>query len=488
MSFLNRSLLSVGGYGLTIDLMTEIAASEKLSRPDPGSGSLDQWDRDHSWHPFTQMAEYAHLPQLHVERGEGCWVYDVEGNRYLDGNASIWTNVHGHNNVDLNAALEEQASKIAHSTYLGLSHSTGAELGKKLVEISPRGLDRVVFSDNGSNAIEIALKLSFQYWQLTGKPEKRLVVGLSGGYHGDTFGAMSVGDSGSFHERFKPWQFESLQIPTPLCQEVAGVEREADFTRSLSALEALLADRSDEVAAVIMEPWVQGAAGMRMQPRGFLKAVEGLCRRWDAHLILDEVFVAFGRMGGMFVCEQESVRPDFLCLAKGLSAGYLPLAATLTSDSVFEAFLGDFDSGKGFYHGHTFTANPLAAAVSLASIQKLEKLIASGKVEETIQRFGNAIRDTFGGHPNVKTVRQRGLAAAIDLYPGGALTNSWPLNNRTGMAVCLNARKRGVLLRPLLDSILIVPPIVISHSEIDFLCANLKTTIDETLIPECSQI
>lgn len=423
------------------------------------------------------MAEYAGIPQVHIERGEGCWLFDTEGRRYLDGNASVWTNVHGHNDPELNEVLIEQANRVAHSTYLGLSHPVGAELGRKLVEIAPAGLERVTFSDNGSNAIEIALKQSFQYWQLVGRPEKRLVVGMAGAYHGDTFGTMSVSDSGGFHGRFSAWMFETRCFPAPRCVERAGQVLEADTRESLTVLEEILERESERIASVVIEPWIQGAAGMRLQPKGFLKEVERLCRRFGVHFILDEVFVAFGRTGQFFVCEQESVQPDFLCLAKGLSAGYLPLAATLTTAEVYDRFLGDFESGRGFFHGHTFSGNPLAAAVSLKCIQKLERKIDS--LDETIGYFGESLVDAFAEDPRVAELRQRGFAAAIDLCrrDGGG----WPVNERMGMQVCLAARKRGLLLRPLLDSVLIVPPIVISRSEIDFLCSALLEAIDERI-------
>ena len=443
---------------------------------------VDRWDLEHSWHPFTQMAEYVRLPRVHVERGEGCWLFDGAGRRYLDANASVWTNVHGHNDPDLNAALREQLEKVAHSTYLGLSHPVGAALGRRLADLAPEGLDRVVFSDNGSNAIEIALKQSFQFWQLVGKPAKQKVVGLEGAYHGDTFGTMSVGDSRGFHGRFARWSFETHTLPRPTCVERGGRVFEASMEASLSALETLLERESGQIASVIMEPWVQGAAGMQLQPRGFLREVASLCRRYDVHLILDEVFVGFGRMGSFFVCEQEGVAPDFLCLAKGLAAGYLPLAATLSSEAIYEAFLGDFDSGRGFYHGHTFTGNPLAAAVALKSIEKLDTYMASGRLQRCIETFGRELCQAFEGHPCVKALRQRGLAAAIDLCPAGDPEASWPANDRMGMRVCVAAREQGLLLRPLLDSILIAPPIVIAEEEIRFLFKGLRRAIEAVIL------
>ncbi len=459
-----------------------IGSSQHQASPETDGSQLDTWDQKHSWHPFTQMSEYLSLPLLHIEKGQGCWLYDVEGKRYLDGNASVWTNVHGHNDPEINQVLRDQLDRIAHSTYLGLSHPVGAELGRRLVEISPPGLDRVTFSDNGSCAIEIALKQSFQYWQLVGKPEKRLVVSMENAYHGDTFGAMSAGDSPGFHERFRSWTFENRVFKAPICKEYDGEVHEADMSASLTNLESILQAESDQIASVILEPSIQGAAGMRLQPPGFLREVRDLCDRFDTHLILDEVFVGFGRTGSILVCSSENVRPDFLCLAKGLTAGYLPLAATLTRDRIFEAFLGEFDSGNAFFHGHTFTGNPLAATVALKSLEKLESLSHSGSLDHAIRVFGNSLRSHFTGHPNVKEIRHRGLAAAIDLQPGAGETSPWEVNDRKGLKVCLRARDHGLLLRPLLDSILLVPPLVISDEEIEFLISGLRKSIDETLI------
>ncbi len=422
------------------------------------------------------MEEYCSLSPLHIERGQGCWLWDTEGNRYLDGNASIWTNALGHNDPDLNRVLLDQVGKVSHSTYLGLSHPAGAKLGRRLAELSPGNLTRAVFSDNGSNAIEIALKLSFQYWQLVDQPEKRLVVGMDGGYHGDTFGAMSAGSSESFHGRFKPWQFDSRVFPAPKCTEIGGTIVSQDMNRSLEILESILGEESERIAALVLEPSIQGPAGMKLQPLGFLKEVERLCRRYDVHLTLDEVFVGCGRTGPLFVCQESEVEPDFLCLAKGLSAGYLPIAATLTSESIYDAFLGDFESGNGFYHGHTFTGNPLAARVALESLTKIGRLIDSGQLSQTIDYFGKAFERTIAGLENVSGARQRGLAAAIDLVPSDRV-GPWRPNDRVGLEVCLAARKRGLLLRPLLDSILVVPPLVIENEEIDFLFANLKEAI-----------
>jgi adenosylmethionine-8-amino-7-oxononanoate aminotransferase len=438
-------------------------------------------DRRHAWHPFTQMQEYLALPPLAIASGRGGWLTDTEGRTYLDGNASVWTNVHGHNDPELNAALQRQLSCVAHSTMLGLTHAPGAELAAELACLAPPGLGRVFFSDNGAGAVEVALKLSFQYWQLVGRPEKRGVIGLAGGYHGDTFGAMAAGDSGFFHERFRPWCFPANHFPAPHCREWGGRVREADAIASLAALRALLAAQADRTACLILEPSVQGAAGMRLQPPGFVREVAALCRAHNVHLILDEVFVAFGRLGPMMVCAEEGVAPDFLCLAKGLTAGYLPLAATLAREEIFEAFLGPVESRRAFFHGHTFTGNPLAAAVALENIRKLRVLIADGTLRARSACFGRLLDKVFSDHPHVREIRQRGFAAALDLAPSRGSTENFPASRRTGLQVCLRARAHGLLLRPLGDSLLLVPPLCLDENELGELVHRTACAIADVL-------
>lgn len=417
----------------------------------------------HFWHPFTQMQEYARLPQLDIVRGEGCWLFDANGNAYLDANASIWTNTLGHNDPDINATMIGQLEQVAHTTALGLGNPTTQALAARLAGLTSGSCQRVFFSDNGSNAVEIALKLSFQYWQLTGKPSKQRVIAMTNAYHGDTFGTMAVGDCGGFHERFAHWCFPVDHFPAPTHEQAGGIVRDSDTSASLSALEALLIDQAAETACVVIEPWVQGAGGMCQQPAGFVKAVSELCTNFNVHLVLDEVFVAFGRLGHMLVCEAEGVQPDFLCLAKGLTAGYLPLAATLTTDTIYEAFLGEMDQWKAFYHGHTFTGNPLACAVALKNIEKVEALLSSGELEQTLFVFEKLIRERCLDHPAFAKVSQRGLTARLNLPEG------FPVNDRVGMQVCLAAREHGVILRPLGDSLLIVPPLVIDETELNHL-------------------
>lgn len=457
-----------------------IANDEQLA----GAGlRTHEADRRHVWHPFAQMQEYFGHEPLAIASGQGAWLTDTEGRTYLDGTASIWTNVHGHNDPDLNRALQRQLECVAHSTMLGLTHPIGAELAADLAALAPGDLKRVFFSDNGSNAVEIALKMSFQYWQLTGRPEKTGVIGMTGAYHGDTFGAMSAGDSGFFHERFRPWCFPATHFPAPQCTEWNGHVRAADASVSLAALKKLLEERAERTACVILEPSVQGAAGMRLQPPGFVAEVARLCREHGVHLILDEVFVAFGRLGPMLVCAEEKVTPDFLCLAKGLTAGYLPLAATIAREEIFSAFLGSYESKRAFFHGHTFTGNPLAAAVAVENIRKLRPLIADGTLRARIACFGRLIDDAFTKHPRVRQIRQRGLTAALDLAPDRERAGDFQVAQRTGLQVCLKAREHGLLLRPLGDSLLLVPPLCVTESELGELVHRTARAIDDTLSP-----
>jgi adenosylmethionine-8-amino-7-oxononanoate aminotransferase len=438
---------------------------------------------DNLWHPFTQMQEYAELPELNLVSGKGGWLTDQEGNRYLDGNASIWTNVHGHNDPELNQALINQLNQVAHSTLLGVSHPKANELAQVLARLAPPGLDKVFFTDNGSGAVEVALKLSFQYWQLKDKGNKQHVIGLSNGYHGDTFGTMAVGDSGFFHDRFRHWCFKASHIPGPSCQELNGKIEAFDALESLKALEDTLRYKHTQIASVIIEPSVQGAAGMKLLPPGYTASVSLLCKKYDVHLICDEVFVGFGRLGSFIISTEEKVVPDFICLAKGLTAGYLPLAATLVKNEIYNAFLGTYDSRKAFFHGHTFTGNPLGCAVALENIRKLEILISSGKLACRIKAFGALIETAFKRHPKVLSLRQRGLTAAIDLDSTAKryLNDEYP-QMRLGLRICLEARRHGLLLRPLGNSLLLVPPLCLTEDELSQLVQKTLISIN-TILP-----
>ncbi len=426
---------------------------------------LNHWDRTHSWHPFTQMHDYLQHNPLHITHAKGSWLYDANGKRYLDGNASNWTNVHGHSDPELNEALIQQLGKVQQSSYKDLSHPAASELCYALSQIAPDGLNRSFFTDNGASSVEAALKLSFQYWQLTGHPKKKLIIGMEGGYHGDTFGAMSAGHSMGFHHRFSNWFLPAHHFVAPDLD---------DMSNSLCDLDRLLETYADQTAILFLEPSVQGPRGMYLQPPGFLQAVAERCKKYRVHLALDEIFVGLGRLGHLLVSADEKVTPDFLCLSKTLTGGYLPLAVTLTTEEIYEAFLGPFSEGKTFLHGHTFAANPLATAVSIKNIEKLQRLIENGALQRTCDDFTKKIELYFTKHPFVKSVRQRGLACAIELYP-------FDLNKRVAHHFSLFLREKEILLRGVGNTLLIVPPLSISTSEIDFLCQQTAATLSEYL-------
>jgi adenosylmethionine-8-amino-7-oxononanoate aminotransferase len=307
------------------------------------------------------------------------------------------------------------------------------------------------------------------------------VISMSGAYHGDTFGTMSVGDNRTFHKRFSPWLFPSQIFEAPRHEECAGKIKFSDATKSLQALENILKSQAAQTASLILEPRVQGAAGMHQQPAGFIKAVAQLCQQYDVHLILDEVFTGFGRLGSLTACTEEGVAPDFLCLAKGLAAGYLPLAATLTSEKIYEAFQGEFSEGRTFFHGHTFSGNPLGCAVALASLKKLRPMISSGQIAERAQQLGDEIQKNFSDHPNISNYRQYGLTGAVDFKPADASVKSWTVDMRVGYQIALAARRHGLVIRPLGDSILFVPPISIQSSEVTHLVQAVRRAMDDVI-------
>ena len=416
-------------------------------------------DRQVMWHPFTQMAEWEPLV---ITGGEGNYLLDRNGRRYLDGVSSLWCNVHGHRHPRLDRALREQLDRIAHSTFLGLTHEPAIRLGAALIEVAPPGLRRVFYSDSGATAVEIALKQSFQYWQLRRRGSKQRFLRLDEAYHGDTIGAVGVGGIALFHRIFGPLLVQSIAIPTP-----AG----SDGSAALAALEGELSTHADDLAAFVLEPLVQGAAGMLVHPPGFLSRAAELCRRHDVHLIVDEVATGFGRTGTLFACEQEGVSPDFLCLAKGISGGYLPLAATLTTEEVYAAFLGAQHELKQFFHGHTYTANPLACAVGVESLALLRESTLPNAIAQT--PLFRAALDRIAGIPGVRSIRRCGLMAGIELEPHPP--------RHLGNEVCARVRAHGVILRPLGDLIVWMPPLTIQPGDLDLLEQATAAALRETL-------
>jgi adenosylmethionine-8-amino-7-oxononanoate aminotransferase len=429
--------------------------------------TLKKWDREHLWHPFTQMQGFRAEDPLLISRAEGIYLYDIQGNRYLDGVSSLWANLHGHRRRELDRALVAQLEQVAHSTLLGIAHPPAIVLARRLVEIAPAGLNKVFFSDNGSTAVEVALKVAFQFWRNRGQSRKQRFLKLSGAYHGDTLGAVSVGGIPLFHEIYRPLLFDTLEAPAPYCYRCP--HREDCREQCLARLEELVATHHQELAAVIVEPVMQGAGGMIPQPPGYLARVREVTRRHEVLLIADEVAVGFGRTGKMFACEHEAVSPDLLCLAKGITGGYLPLAATLATDEVYQAFLGEYQEFKTFFHGHTYTGNPLAAAVGLASLDIFVHDRVLEGLATKIERLAGRLQK-MAEHPHVGDIRQRGLMVGLELVADKGSREPFPPARRTGHRVILAARQLGAILRPLGDVIVLMPPLCITPEELDTLC------------------
>lgn len=428
----------------------------------PTRQELERWDREHVWHPFSQMADYE---PLIIDRAHGCTLFDLDGRGYLDGVSSLWCNLHGHHHRRLDDAIREQIGQVTHTTFLGASNPTTIELAHRLVEIAPTGLNHVFFSSDGSSAIEAALKMSLQYWRQRPNPlpEKTRYLALGDAYHGDTIGSVSVGDAELFNEPFKPLLFDVLRLPSPrgaLVDEIARAER-------------LLSEHHSQIAALVIEPLVQCAAGIVVHPPGYLRAIRELTRRFDVHLIADEVAVGFGRTGRMFACEHEQVTPDFLCLGKGLTAGYLPMAATMTTTDVWNAFLGRATEGRHFYHGHTYSGNPLCAAVALESLNIFRDERVLSQLPAKIDRLTEHLR-RLASHSRVKSVRQCGLIAGIELVQDKTTGQPFPPEAQIGHRVCRLAREKGVLLRPLGNVVVIMPPLAIRGKELDQIVAAVE--------------
>jgi adenosylmethionine-8-amino-7-oxononanoate aminotransferase len=418
-----------------------------------------QLDRDHLWHPFTQQQGWCEEEPLEIVRAKGWQLIDAEGRHYIDGVSSLWCNVHGHRHPEIDQAVRDQLDRVAHSTMLGLTHPGAADLAARLVELAPPGLSRVFYSDSGSTATEIALKMAFQFQQQRGGQHTRRTsfVHLRDAYHGDTIGSVSVGGIDLFHATYRPLLFEAHAVEPG----------------DPSDLERTLAFHEEEIAAVIVEPLVQGAAGMLVHPPGYLRAVRELCNRFGVLLICDEVATGFGRTGTMFACEQEDVAPDLLCVAKGLTGGYLPLAATLTTERIYDGFLGAPEEQRTFFHGHTYTGNPLACAAALANLETFEREQTLARLQSKIRLLGDLLA-AVADQPGVVEVRGRGLMAGIDL-------GEHDPSLRVGHRVTLEARRRGAIIRPLGEVIVLMPPLSISEGDLRRLVAITSEAIAAAL-------
>lgn len=436
-------------------------------------------DKQYLWHPFTQMADWLNTEPVVIDRGEGFYLIDTEGRRYIDGVSSLWCNVHGHKVATIDASIRAQLDKIAHSTLLGLAQTRAAELAERLVQIAPTGLEKVFYSDSGATSVEIALKIAYQYWQNIGQKGRTRFIAVRQAYHGDTVGSVSVGGMDLFHGIFKSLLFETHFVPSPHPYRFDGTPEQC-AAYSLEMAESLLKAHAGQIAAIVLEPLVQGAAGILVHPKGFLKGIEQLARRYEVLLIVDEVATGFGRTGTMFACEQEAVRPDLMCLAKGITGGYLPLAATLTTQTVYDAFLDPGDIYKTFYHGHTYTGNALGCAAAIASLDLFEQNRILESLPEKIGLIAAAF-ERLAGLPYVGDARQCGLMCGIELVKDKTTRQPFDYRRQVGARVCAAMRPKGAMLRPLGDVVVLMPPPAMDVPTLKRLLEIIEETLENDM-------
>jgi adenosylmethionine-8-amino-7-oxononanoate aminotransferase len=426
-------------------------------------------DLAHVWHPCTQMKDHEQLPMIPIRRASGAWLEDYDGKRYLDAISSWWVNLFGHANPRINAAVAAQLERLEQVILAGFTHEPVIALSEALTTLAPAGLTRCFYADNGSAAVEVALKMSFHYWRNSGRSAKRRFITLANSYHGETLGALAVGNVELYKEIYRPLLMDVITVPSPDCyQRAAGESCEQYSRRRFADMEAALAAHAHESCAVIVEPLVQCAAGMRMYDPVYLALLRAACDRHEVHLIADEIAVGFGRTGTLFACEQAGIRPDFMCLSKGLTGGYLPLSAVLTTETVYQAFYDEYVKLNAFLHSHSFTGNPLACAAALASL-------AIFREDRTLERnlalaahLGSRARE-LADHPHVAEVRQRGMILAIELAADKATRTPYPWQERRGLTIYRHALERGVLLRPIGTVVYCMPPYVVTTGEIDLM-------------------
>lgn len=432
------------------------------------------------WNPFTQMKEYALERPPIIVSGEGRKLYDVEGRGYWDGISSVWLNVHGHKVPELDQAIRDQLDLVAHSTLLGHASVPAILLAEQLIALAPPGIGKVFYSDSGAESVEIALKMAFRYWQLRGKPEKRAFVTMREAYHGDTIGAVSVGAIDMFHQAFSTLLFPSVRVTYPyLYRSPLGDTPDAVRERALHEVELLFAERADDLAAIIVEPVVQGSAGIMVMPDGYMAGLRELCTRYDVLLIADEVATGFGRTGKMFACEHDGITPDILCAAKGITGGYLPVAVTMTTNAIYDAFWGDYAEQKTFFHGHSYTGNQLGCAVALANLA----LFRRNDLVADVARKAEIVADLLApiaAQPHVGDIRQKGFMIGIELVRDKATKEPYAWDERMGVHACRRCRDLGMISRPLGNVVVFMPPLASTVEELQAMVAILAQAIEET--------
>ena len=435
-------------------------------------------DLAHIWHPCTQMKDHEHLPLVPIRRGQGVWLEDFSGRRYLDAISSWWVNLFGHANPRINAAVREQLEHLEHVILAGFTHEPIIELSELLTGLAPSGLTRCFYADNGSSAVEVAVKMSFHYWRNVGRTGKRRFITLSGSYHGETLGALAVGNVELYKSIYQPLLMDVVTVPSPDCFEREPGESWAEHSRRKFAhLEAALERHAHETAAVIVEPLVQCAAGMRMYDPVYLELLREACDRHEVHLIADEIAVGFGRTGTMFACEQAGIRPDLMCLSKGLTGGYLPLSVVLATEPIYAAFYDEYTKLNAFLHSHSYTGNALACAAARATLAifREDRVIEHNRV---LAAHLDARVRALADHPHVAEVRRRGMIAAVELARDKARREPYPWQERRGLEVYRHGLARGVLLRPIGNVIYFMPPYVITPEEIDLMVGVAREGID----------
>ncbi|TVP81913.1 MAG: adenosylmethionine--8-amino-7-oxononanoate transaminase [Alkalicoccus sp.] len=441
------------------------------------TNELIEKSKKHLWLPFTQMKDYDTDPLI-IESGEGIKVKDTNGREYYDGFSSVWLNVHGHRKQELDEAVVKQLGKIAHSTLLGMTNVPATELAEKLNELTPEKLTRVFYSDSGAEAMEIALKMAFQYWKNIGRPEKQKFISMNNGYHGDTIGAVSVGSIDLFHEIYGPLMFDSFKMPVPNVYRSESEDPVQCRDECLQSLEELLQEKHQEIAALSIESMIQGAAGMIVYPDGFLAGVRELCTKYDVLMLVDEVAAGFGRTGKMFACEHEGVQPDLMAAGKGITGGYLPIAVTFASEEIYEAFYDDYEKLKTFFHGHSYTGNQLGCAVALENIRLFESDDILGRVTRKSSELHEQLQK-LSELPHVGDIRQLGFMCGIELVESKETKKPFPFEKRVGYHVSLKMRELGMLTRPTGDVLVFMPPLVSTTEELEEMVAIIKQAIAE---------